>query len=49
MPMVDCRGMACPQPVITTRQALDHLREEELVIMVDNASSCRHVERFAQS
>lgn len=46
---IDCRGMGCPQPVITTKQALDQLKEGELVIIVDNPSSCGNVERFARS
>jgi selenium metabolism protein YedF len=49
MPVVDCRGLACPQPVITTRQALDQLKEGELLVIVDNASSCNNVERFVRS
>ncbi len=46
---IDCRGMSCPQPVITTKQALDQLEEGELIIIVDNPSSCGNVERFARS
>jgi len=49
MPVIDCRGLACPQPVITTKQALDQLKEGELMVIVDNASSCNNVERFARS
>jgi TusA-related sulfurtransferase len=49
MSVIDCRGLACPQPVITTKQALDQLKEGELVVIVDNASSCSNVERFAKS
>jgi len=49
MPVIDCRGLACPQPVITTKQALEKLKEGELVVNVDNASSCNNVERFARS
>ncbi len=49
MPVVDCRGLACPQPVITTKQALDHLKEGKLIVIVDNASSCNNVERFVHS
>jgi selenium metabolism protein YedF len=49
MPVVDCRGLACPQPVVVTKQALDHLKEGEMVVIVDNAVSCNNVERFAQS
>src|SRR4030067_2670447 len=49
MSVVDCRGLACPQPVMTTKKALDQLKEGELLVIVDNAVSCSNVERFAQS
>ena len=49
MPVLDCRGLACPQPVITTKQALDQFKEGELMVIVSNASSCNNVERFARS
>ena len=49
MPVVDCRGLACPQPVIMTKKALDQLKEGELMVIVDNASSCNNVERFVRS
>jgi selenium metabolism protein YedF len=49
MPVIDCRGLACPQPVVTTKQALDQVKERELMVIVDNASSCNNVERFARS
>jgi TusA-related sulfurtransferase len=49
MPVIDCRGLACPQPVVTTKQALDQLKEGEMIVIVDNASSCNNVERFVRS
>lgn len=49
MPVIDCRGLACPQPVVTTKQALDQLKEGEMIVIVDNASSCNNVEQFVQS
>lgn len=49
MKEIDCRGMACPQPVVTTKQALEQLKESDLIIVVDNPSSSENVERFAQS
>ncbi len=49
MSVIDCRGLACPQPVMTTKEALDQLKEGELLVIVDNAVSCNNVERFAQS
>ena len=49
MSIIDCRGLACPQPVMTTKKALDQLKERELVVLVDNTVSSNNVERFAQS
>ena len=49
MSVIDCRGFACPQPVITTKQALGQLKEGEMVVIVDNAASCNNVERFVRS
>jgi len=49
MPVIDCRGLACPQPVVATKQALDQLQEGEMIVVVDNASSCNNVERFVRS
>ena len=49
MSVVDCRGLACPEPVMKTKKALDQLKEGELLVIVDNAVSCNNVERFAQS
>lgn len=49
MKEIDCRGMTCPQPVITAKQALEELKEEEFTLIVDNPSSCENVKRFALS
>ncbi|MDI7259400.1 MAG: sulfurtransferase-like selenium metabolism protein YedF [Thermodesulfobacteriota bacterium] len=49
MKEIDCRGMTCPQPVITTKQALEELKEDEFILIVDNPSSCENVKRFALS
>ena len=49
MSVIDCRGLACPQPVITTKQALDRLKEGNLIVIVDNSVSCNNVERFVRS
>jgi selenium metabolism protein YedF len=46
---IDCRGKACPQPVIMTKEALEALGERELILIVDNPSSCENVERFVRS
>ena len=49
MKEINCRGMACPQPVVTTKQALEQLKDHDLIVIVDNPSSSENVKRFAQS
>lgn len=49
MKEIDCRGMGCPQPVITAKQASEELKEDEFTLIVDNPSSCENVKRFALS
>jgi len=49
MQEIDCRGMACPQPVLTTKKALEKMEGGEFILIVDNPSARDNVERFAQS
>jgi selenium metabolism protein YedF len=49
MKQIDCRGLACPQPVLTTKKALDEIKEGALTIIVDNLAAKENVERFARS
>ncbi len=49
MKEIDCRGLACPQPVITTKKALDEIEQGEFILIVDNPSARDNVERFAKS
>src|SRR4030042_2749206 len=44
---IDCRGLACPQPVLETKKALEE--SEELLVLLDNPSSKENVRRFAES
>jgi selenium metabolism protein YedF len=46
---IDCRGMACPQPVVMTKRALDQLKEGELRVIVDDPVAHENVERFVTS
>jgi len=46
---IDCRGKACPQPVITTKQALEEIGEGEFTLIVNDPSSSENVKRFASS
>ena len=49
MKEIDCRGMACPQPVLTTKKALEEIEQGEFILIVDNPGSRDNVERFARS
>ncbi len=46
---IDCRGMACPQPVLETKKALEGPDAEEILVLLDNQSSKENVRRFAES
>lgn len=48
MKTIDCRGLACPQPVINTKKALD-LGTKILGIITDNVVSRENVLKFARS
>jgi len=49
MKEIDCRGMACPQPVITMKKVLEESEDKEFILIVDNPAARDNVERFAQS
>lgn len=44
---LDCRGLACPLPVIETKKALASLTREALTILVDNQVAKENVVKFA--
>lgn len=46
--IVDCRGLACPMPVIQTKKALED-RPEVLIVLVDNEVAKENVAKFAAS
>ena len=49
MKELDCRGLACPQPVLNTKDALDLMDSGQLRIIVDNPAARDNVTRFASS
>jgi len=46
---VDVRGLPCPRPVISTKKALDEIKEGTITVLVDNPESKENVRRFANS
>lgn len=46
---VDVRGLACPQPVVLSKKALDEIESGEVVISVDNVVAKDNVKRMAEN
>jgi selenium metabolism protein YedF len=46
---LDFSGLACPLPVIRTKEALEQKGAEDLIVVVDNEAARDNVTRFAQS
>lgn len=44
---VDARGLACPQPVIATKKALDAVQDGIVTTIVDNVAAKENVTKFA--
>jgi selenium metabolism protein YedF len=50
MEELNCRGLACPQPVLRTKHFVDTNRHIlEFKVVVDNAASAQNVVRFVES
>ncbi|MBW2107945.1 MAG: sulfurtransferase-like selenium metabolism protein YedF [Deltaproteobacteria bacterium] len=50
MEPLDCKGLACPQPVLRTKQAIEENPEQkEFKVLVDNSASAQNVLRFFES
>jgi selenium metabolism protein YedF len=46
---IDCRGLACPQPVIETKKVIDSGCEKDILVIVDNEVACKNVSRLARN
>ncbi|NOX14803.1 MAG: sulfurtransferase-like selenium metabolism protein YedF [Epsilonproteobacteria bacterium] len=45
---IDCCDLACPQPVLDTKKALEELKEDSILeVIVNSISSLENVKRFA--
>jgi len=45
--VLDCRGMACPHPVVEMKKKLDDMPSGKLTILVDNEAAKKNVIKFA--
>ena len=46
--IIDCKGMACPLPVVNAKKAADELHTGDvLTVLVDNEIAVQNLQRFA--
>ena len=46
---IDARGLACPEPVIQTKNCLEEKHPPVISVVVDNAAAQQNVQRFLES
>ncbi|MBL0714569.1 MAG: sulfurtransferase-like selenium metabolism protein YedF [Desulfosarcina sp.] len=46
---IDCRGLACPVPVLQTKEAIEKEHPTVIKVMVDNEAAKQNVSRFMES
>ncbi|MBW1783567.1 MAG: sulfurtransferase-like selenium metabolism protein YedF [Deltaproteobacteria bacterium] len=46
---IDCRGLACPAPVLQTKEALEREHVDVIKVVVDNEAAKENVSRFMKS
>ena len=46
---IDCRGLACPAPVLETKKAIEVGNPELIMVAVDNEAARQNVTRFLES
>ncbi len=49
MKTIDCRGLACPAPVLKTKNTIETESLDEIVVFVDNEAAKENVSRFLGS
>ena len=47
--LIDCRGMACPQPVVETKKMLDKKESNQYESIVDNKAARENIKKFCKS
>lgn len=45
---IDCRGLACPAPVLKTKELIEREQPRDLVVTVDNEAAKENVTRFLE-
>lgn len=47
--IIDCKGMACPKPVIMTKKELDSVESGEVTTIVDNDAARQNLQKLGES
>ncbi len=47
--MLDCKGLACPQPVMRAKEYIEAESPESLEVLVDNRAASQNLSRFLES
>ncbi|WP_461209597.1 sulfurtransferase-like selenium metabolism protein YedF [Desulfocurvus sp. DL9XJH121] len=48
-PVLDCKGLPCPQPVLQCKQCIDNDDPSQLTVVVDNEAARENVTRFMET
>lgn len=49
MKEINAKGLACPQPLILTKKAVESSEEKDFLVIVDNDTAVKNLEKFAKS
>ena len=49
MKEINAKGLACPQPLILTKRAVESSEEKDFLVIVDNDTAVKNLEKFAKS
>lgn len=49
MKEINAKGLACPQPLILTKKAVESSYEKDFLVIVDNDTAVKNLEKFAKS
>ena len=45
---LDCKGLACPLPVVEAKKAMEEMQEGILTVLVDNETAVQNLQRLGQ-
>lgn len=49
MQILDCKGLACPEPVLRTRECIQKQKPTEFMVVVDNSTAVENITRFVNN